>query len=322
MTPARPQVATRRFDAADVDEVLDVLRAALGETPVLRRTPQLWDWKHTDSPFGPSTVLVATVGDRIAGVRAVMRWQLDLPDGSSVACGRMVDTATHPDFQRMGIFRRLTNEVVEEVSAEGIELLFNTPNARSGAGYLSMGWERVGPIGVMVRPSPRVLARLRGGAPGEAPMGSFLRSWSDPAGVASVVGREPLGARTPRTPEYLRWRFSGHPGARYAALAVGGSAAVVRPNVRSGRRELVVSELLGPEPRSAARAVGKASSADYLVGWFSPRTPERRAAVGAGLVPVPRVEALTLVARPLVAGGPDVHNPAWWDLAMGDLELL
>lgn len=325
MTISGSPVRTRRFEPPDLPEVLDVLRAALGETALLRRTPALFAWKHLDNPFGPSTILLATVGDRIAGVRAVMRWSLTRPDGTTIRCGRMVDTATHPDFQRMGIFRRLTNEVVEEVATEGVELLFNTPNPSSGAGYLSMGWESVGPIGVMVRPG-RGLPRRRGdGDSGLPEVGDFVHSPAIDYAAGDdidVVDRGPLGARTPRTPAYLGWRFRSHPTARYVVVSVAGSAAVARPNFRSGRKELVVSDLIGPAPRPAVAALARASSADYLVAWFSRGTPERRGAIAAGLVPVPRVSALTLVARPLVDLGPGVHDPSWWDLAMGDLELL
>src|SRR5690606_39385473 len=55
----------RSATPADVPEILDVLRAALGEPPGLQRTEALWNWKHVDNPFGPSIVLVAESGGRI-----------------------------------------------------------------------------------------------------------------------------------------------------------------------------------------------------------------------------------------------------------------
>lgn len=41
----------------------------------------------------------------------------------------------------------------------------------------------------------------------------------------------------------------------------------------------------------------------------------------AGLIPVPRMQAMLLVARPLVDMGP-VTDLSAWDLTIGDLELL
>jgi hypothetical protein len=64
------------------------------------------------------------------------------------------------------------------------------------------------------------------------------------------------------------------------------------------------------------------SRAAYLVAWFSQGSPERAQAIRAGMIPVPRVAALNLVARPLSPMGIDVFDLANWDLALSDLELL
>lgn len=304
----------------DLPAVLDVLRASLGETPILQRTPELWAWKHEHNPFGRSLVLVAEVEGRIAGVRALLRWDLRLPGGERLRCLRPVDTATHPDFERRGIFRQLTLAAVEEARQQGFDLIFNTPNAQSGAGYLKMGWQEVGPIGVMLRP----LAR-RGIAPdlNAAPDPSFFfEPPAEPFQPNDGFDRESTGLRTPRSREYLAWRFLAHPFAIYRAITDGDSVAVVRPNLRNGRKEVVVSDLLHHPRSQLLRKVARRSRARYLAGWFSPGSPERRAAIGGGMWPVPGKRALTLVAHPLRALPLDVVNPASWDLALSDLELL
>ena len=63
-------ITTRILDDSDVPPVLDLLRAALGEPPLLRRTPELFAWKHFDNPFGRSMALLAEADDRIVGLRA------------------------------------------------------------------------------------------------------------------------------------------------------------------------------------------------------------------------------------------------------------
>ncbi len=308
--------SVRRFRDDDLPEVLTVLRAALGEPPGLRRTLELFRWKHLENPFGRSIMLVAELDGRIAGFRAFMRWQLASPAGVTLECGRAVDTSTHPDFQRRGVFRALTEAGLEEAGREGIDLIFNTPNARSGAGYLTMGWHEVGSIGVMLRPR---LGALR----------SRNRQWSshedagpDPASFASVLSRPSSGLRTPRTGSYLTWRFASHPTARYVTAEHADGAAIGRLSIRYGRRELVISEMGGSEGPRAVAAMIRRHAPDYAVGWFSPGSPERRSAVRAGLVPIPRVAAMTLVARPVRTVSVDTTSPENWDLALGDLELL
>jgi len=308
--PARPE---------DVDAILEVLGAALGETALLKRTPELWAWKHVINPFGPSIVLLAWFGDRIAGVRAFMRWDLFTTQGHRVRCVRPVDTATHPDFERRGVFKTLTLEAVGQARETGIDLIFNTPNPRSGAGYLSMGWHRVGAIGVLARPR----------------FGRTLRPDKDNAPALEIVApgttgflpiqkhdRPPRGLRTARTEAYQTWRFASHPTVRYGTVPDGDGAAVVRVGVRSGRTELVLSDLLGGAGRTAVSRVGAINRASYLAGFFSKGSPERSAAIRGGMLPVPGLKTLQLVALPLTDLDMDAFDLRSWDIATSDLELL
>ena len=312
-------ITTRELEEGDVVSVLDLLRASLGEPPLLRRTPELFAWKHFDNPFGRSIAVLAEADDRIVGLRAFMRWDLLTMQGSTIRCVRAVDTATHPEYQRRGIFRRLTEEALELAVAKDVDLVFNTPNEKSGAGYLSMGWKEVGTIGAMARPSPRLMTDRRPGPVTEPER--FLVD-PKPALPLAVADRTPRGLRTPRTDAYLRWRFGSHPSARYFRVDSGDATAVVRPNVRRERRELVVADVFGPRPAAAIRAAVRRSRAGYVAAWFSPGSPERAAAVRSGLVPVPGVTALTLMAKPLRELEVDVTSMASWDLAISDLELL
>lgn len=311
-------IRIREFEENDLGQVLDVLRASLGESALLRRTPELFSWKHIRNPFGRSIILLATSGDRIAGVRAFMRWELKTPDGETIRCVRAVDTATHPDFHRQGIFSRLTKEAVERAYNDDVDLIFNTPNPKSGAGYLKMGWSSVGDIGIMMRPTPRMVRRRPTAEPPDP--AEFLAS-PRPFDATMPADRPAQGLRTPRTPEYYMWRFQQHPTARYFQVGHAGGTAVLRPNVRNGRRELVISELTGSSLRATASKVATASRADYLAGWWS-NGPERSAARRAGLFAVPRAVALTLVARPLRDIPVTADQLSSWDLALSDLELL
>lgn len=311
-------LTTRPLVADDVDEVLEVMRAALGETALLERTHELFSWKHFDNPFGESIAMVATAGDRIVGLRTFMRWRLRTPGGDMLDCVRAVDTATHPEFHRRGIFRRLTEEAVEVATAQGVHLIFNTPNPKSGSGYLSMGWEEVGEIGVLARPTRRFLGALR-------PRPDRVVTIDAPPAkewTRAPLDRPARGLRTPRTEAYLTWRYVAHPTARYHVVQSGPALGIVRPNVRKGRSELLISDLFGRKRHKAiSRAVG-ASRASYVAASFTSGSPERAACRRAGLMPVPRYAALTLVARPLQDLDIDVTSLTSWDLALGDLELL
>jgi GNAT superfamily N-acetyltransferase len=313
------EITTRPATEQDTGPILDVLLAALGETPLLKRTPEQWSWKHELNPFGPSIVLVATSGDRMAGVRALMRWQLIGPGGVTLECVRPVDTATHPDFERRGIFRRLTMEALEVARDMGVDLVFNTPNPKSGAGYLSMGWKEVGGIGVLARPRPgRALEPVAGSVPDLSAIVPVATDFMP----LDLTDRPPRGLRTPRTADYQTWRFARHPTVRYGTIGGASGAALVRGGVRGRRVELVLSDLLGtagsPEVRKAARS----NRARYMAGFFSKGSPERRSAVAGGMIPVPGMQTLSLVALPLTSVDIDVFDLGCWDIATSDLELL
>lgn len=303
----------------DIPQILDVLKAALGETPMLRRTPELWDWKHARNPFGRSLVLVAMAGSRIAGVRAMMRWELTTPEGGVLRCLRPVDTATHPDFARRGVFRELTMSAIELARSEKVDLVFNTPNARSGPGYLAMGWSEVGDIGVMARVR---IGPVVGTHEGEPPNVFDLARGAGPFRTVAEASRRPAGLRTVRSEGYQAWRFGAHPTVPYGSVPDERGAAVLRAGVRRGRPELVLSDLLGGAGRSAIRAAARMNRARYIAGYFSPGSPERAASFAGGMIPVPRTTGLRLVALPLTDLDIDVFNLSSWDVSTSDFELL
>lgn len=304
---------------ADLPNVLDTLRASLGESALLQWTAEQWHWKHTLNPFGRSIVVLAVAGNRIAGVRPLMRWRLATPHSGELSCVRAVDTAVHPQFQRRGLFRDLNEAALEMAGAEGVDLVFNTPNSQSRPGYLKQGWQDVGSIGVMIRPSLRIVT-TRSGAD-QQDMNDVLPQAELAIGV-NAVDRAPLGLRTVRSEDYWRWRFEQHPTATYFRVDRAGTTAILRANRRNGRDELIVSELIGGGGRAAISLAAKRSQASYLVAWFSQKSPERRQAIRAGMIPIPRVTALNLVARPVSSLPIDVFDLANWDLALSDLELL
>ena len=131
-------------------EIVDLLNLCLGRKLTGERDAAYWAWKHELNPFGRSVLLLAEVDGQLVGVRAFMRWQLTA-NGHVMHAAKPVDTVTHPDYQRRGIFKRLTTEACEVARRDGIGLLFNTPNGNSLPGYLKLGWQRVTELPLRVR---------------------------------------------------------------------------------------------------------------------------------------------------------------------------
>ena len=313
------EIRCRLYRQDDEDEVLQLVRASLGATEVLPQTSETWRWKHFENPFGESLMVVAELDSRIAGVRPYLRWHLLTTEGRRLEALRAVDTATHPEFRRRGVFRAMTTEANRLAQEANFDLVFNTPNDASRPGYLSMGWVTVG--------KPRLHARLRRpwaffrrGVSGQVPSPDAVLehavAWT---AREEFMDREPLGLRTERTPAYMHWRFARHPTVPYLA-PVGTSSVVVRPNIRNGRTEIVVSELLRAEQDELISLI-QTNRADYLVASFRPGSPEERLIRNRRFFPVPRL-GLTLVTLPLSSRASSATEMASWDLSLGDLELM
>jgi hypothetical protein len=256
---------------------------------------------------------------------------------------RAVDTATHPEAQGRGVFSALTAEALSEMRGE-IDLVFNTPNERSGPGYLKMGWRRVGraPVRLRVRRPIRFLAgvsSLRGapalaGAPPEVEAEPAAAALADAESVSSLLrsARERDGRlRTDVDPSYLRWRYAAPPGLRYHAVRDerGGELrgmAIFRVRPRGPLWESAVAEVIVPPGDRAAaarllRAVGRAAPADHLTALFPAGGAAARAGRWLGFLPSP--VGPTLVVNPLRKGlEPDPTMAGSWAVSLGDLEVF
>jgi GNAT superfamily N-acetyltransferase len=324
-------VSTRRASSEDFPAILELAREALGWSDA---DASFLEWKHRANAFGESPMWVAEADGRIVGFRAFLRWELTAPDGTPLRAVRAVDTATDPAYQGRGIFTRLTLDALEEMRAEGVVLVFNTPNTKSLPGYLKMGWHQVGRLPVVVRPNrwrfPLVLATARRaaeraavatdvGAPASVALGPVHADE-----IAPVLARVPRtgGLRTRHTPASLAWRF-GDPGLGYRLVHDGAlerGFAVFRLRRRGSAVEAVVCEVVVPGgERAVAEALLRlvaASDADYLIRLGSDGVTAR------GFVRLPHMGPV-LVSRPLGAEGEwSVPALPGWSLTMGDVELL
>jgi GNAT superfamily N-acetyltransferase len=320
---------TRPATVGDQPAVLALLQASLGWVPD-DAYERFFAWKHRQSPFGPSPAWVAADGERIVGFRTFMRWEFER-DGMPVRAVRAVDTATHPDYQGRGVFTALTRSALDDLRADGVAFVFNTPNEKSRPGYLKMGWRLVGRLPVAARPrSPLSLLRV-------ARARTAADKWSAETG-AGVPAAEALGDReavsrwlkgsgaapagvlqTKRTPEYLAWRYGFEP-LRYRALTVGDGDGLVIFRLRRRGEALeaaVCEELLPPDSRlrpAALREVVRSTGADHavLVGAARP---------AHGLLPVPG-QGPTLVWRAVGADEAEFPGLDRWTLNLGDVELF
>lgn len=256
------------------EEVVDLLHKVMAGSEEHWETLDLWQWKHTNNPFGQSLVLIAEAEDgRIAGLRTFMRWRFRSSE-KILNAHRPVDTATHPDFRRRGIFSKLTIEALEHSRQSGTDIIFNTPNSMSVSGYIKMGWSQVGVAtpALKVRSYPRFALRM---ASGFARRGLRISTPPQPRSVivpdafqpgtvitddftdliAQHSVHENHRLRTDSSVAYLKWRYAENPLYDYAVIAERQagtltSACIVRMAPTANVKTLVFEEFLLSEPRT------------------------------------------------------------------------
>jgi len=316
---SKGELTIRRADQADLPAAMAVAAKALGWKPD-EPNDAFFRWKHLDNPAGRSPMWVAVDGNQVCGFRAMLRWNFNGPD-RSLSAVRAVDTATDPDYQRLGIFKKLTLSAIDELTSNGTDFVFNTPNDKSRPGYLKMGWTDAGRLPVRFTPtSPRSFPRL-------ARAHTAADKWSEPttAGVSiascssdltELAGSLPTpdGLSTLRHSDHLAWRYGFEP-LHYRVIQTNDAAAIVRVRRRGAAREAVLAEVLSPDTRATSRLVRQIRRElrpDYLITLDSAPHPSRWWPTLPGVGP-------HLALRPLAGPPPEPHE---LNFSLGDIELF
>ncbi|NMM48038.1 GNAT family N-acetyltransferase [Marinigracilibium pacificum] len=238
---------------SDIPQIIELLKLSLGEG-LMPKSEKYWQWKHVDNPFGESPVLLAFEGEELVGVRAFMRWRWT--NGiETIEAIRAVDTATHPDHQGKGIFKKLTLAALDHCKEMGINMVYNTPNEQSKPGYIKMGWKEVGklPIGIRIlSPIKMFINYLKNKnvtgsgyelieKENEALVNTI--DHADPGQYLGTTGYLPGIWRTDYSIDYIKWRYARVPVAKYFSIVDHGLYINYRIKENRWGRELRICDI-------------------------------------------------------------------------------
>ena len=307
---ADDELIVRRTTPDDVDAIVELAGRSLGWVGD-QRDRAFFRWKHFENPFGESPGWAVFHDDRMVAFRTLLRWELR-SGALTLRLVRAVDTATDPEFQGRGLFRRLTMQAVDELSAEGVDAVFNTPNDQSRPGYLKMGWSVLGRPTLMVRPaSVRAASRMaRSRVPAD--------KWSIPVPIGEPVGavldelagRPVDGWSTECSRQYLSWRYGFEP-LHYRVIEVRGGHAVFRVRRRGALDEVALVEWLSPLADPGAVGALVRHAGDYVVAIGRP--------IRHGFVPLVR-QGPIVTWRPLATAA--IPSLSQIQFSLGDIELF
>ncbi len=104
---------------------------------------EYFKWKYFDNPAGDVIAYVALHGGQVIAIAGIIpEWYWD--NGEKVKIYQAIDTMTHPDFRRAGLFAKLAMMCYNEIANENyIIVAFPVPASYSGF-VQKLGWEVVG----------------------------------------------------------------------------------------------------------------------------------------------------------------------------------
>jgi len=308
----------RKASEIDIPKIIELLKISLGET-LIPKSEAFWKWKHLDSPFGKSPVLLAEENGQLIGVRAFLKWEYSENGKFHRAC-RAVDTATHPDHQGKGVFKNLTLSLIDELREDGVALIFNTPNSKSTPGYIKMGWEKWGKLPLKLNFHFKKSKKPE----------SEKADWEQVSSLIDEIARTQLTSpkiQTRLVPGYLRWRYRDNPLFPYHYLSDGENYLLIY-RIKEGKmgREFRICDFfnVGIIPRESQKELRrllnqriKASGSRF--SSFSGLTYPDQKVLDMGSLPVLNIGPLVTL-RKIQEDISPMEMP--WGWSLGDLEVF
>lgn len=250
----RDAVQVRPVEAGDAPALVELFEACFDT----RLSAEYFAWKYYRNPAGEAIGFVADTGERLAAFYGVIPepW---IVGGGDATVWQSMDTMTHPEFQRRGLFVRLAECTYEEVRhrTERCDLV-GIPGPTSLPGFVGrLGWAKVHEFDILAVPA------------------FIVRAWperGDRRVKVELIGRPDTrihsvleAASKPEAPSWPRldgkffdWRVFGHSPKRFrVALA------------SLGDRPIALCVYTGNSPR-ATQISYLAARDDETQGWLPP----------------------------------------------------
>lgn len=334
-----------------VHEDLEEIRRLFSVVWGYNRPLDFDQWRYFNGPEGPCPALLALDGRKVIGFYTGLPTRMRL--GPEVISGiQSMDTLTHPDYQRQGIFITLAEACYALAKGRGFEMIYGFPNANSYPGFVNrLNFDHCGDFGDWVRPiRPSGYLRLppalhkaanitalawpkgtsRGfdiqiGKPDQTALDLLLANWC----------KEPSLCCIERTTDWLNWRYCPEAAHDYEWVTASRAGRVVAAGVwgvrnsswdqnGDGRAHLV--ELLGTDPAAVTAVLSRIIDRAWLRNAWIIETITNVQSVTAALRRAGFVRhrmapfiVLSLTARML---GGSIHDHNSWRIMGGDIDTL
>lgn len=204
-----------------------------------------WQWEFANNPAGTKSIQLAVSKDgEIVGQYAVTHRNMWI-NNNVLNVALSLDTMTHVDFRKQGVFTRLALDLYNRLEQQNIPLVYGFPNINSIYGFENkLKWQILGTTPVMVRPIKfekifrlseslmkkswaKYMARFIS-ADWNVPIYKLLKkcSWSEIYKFDARIDmlwqqiRSEFQIAVDRNAQYLNWRYVDKPDSNYIKIAL------------------------------------------------------------------------------------------------------
>jgi hypothetical protein len=222
------------------------------------------------------------------------------------------DSATHPDFQGQGLFRKCVTSL--EDSLPPGTLIFGFPNSNSMPGFKKMGWLNLGEIDLYFSP------QLPGGKKSISIRRVEMESFTSPGSFTNGIVK---------SDSYLNWRYSHHRGA-YNLHKISDKdfsfTTITRDILIMGKKITMILEVMSDQKMFSGVHLRKICEEQGTVGLLV--APEMFTGIQLGKSGFFRVPKFLVSRRIHLAGkmtgevGSSLPIPNSWQLSLGDFDAI
>ena len=337
----------RNFSEADAQNLVKFVTECFGWWGLeSAKAEAYFRWKYFRNPFGNSFLgLVCDEAEQILGFEGLVRWKL-LFDENEISCVIGTDMLTHPNYRGRGVMSALVSYLNGEAQRAGIQLRLSPLHFPIESHMLQkIGLRQVRNCVVnhvqVHNYVPVLMSLLKSRLPKSTSRrlvdddfikeAMSVQTLLSHDGFANLLKRDRQRCSrdrltTPRSMEYVKWRYCENPAATYYAAAVEqgyslAAAAVFRPICYRGIKIIQLRELFVDRDDAVSTLLEelvRATDADCIHGVWSTGSEKDQILRRLGFVPTfGRTHLLVKILNPGMMGTP--FRPGGWDFNTSDV---
>jgi len=331
------------------------------ETYVSEDWMKWWHWKYQENPAGKARIWLADHSGKIVGQYAIVPVAMKI-GCENVVCAQSVDTMTHPDYRRQGMFETLAKAVYAEAEKEDTHIVYGFPNQFSYSGFLNnLNWFDIAPARIIFKPlswqnalkaeiKNRVLLKISAIGGNLADIMFFRPKKSPVIEGLSITQTSRFDERVNhlwarvsgqhrimviRDNNYLNWRYVTAPGLEYTVYLAEKNGEilgyiVLRTLQREYRKVVAVLDILADSEQIAQSLVSQAiehckqEKADLIYCNIIANKTYIQAFKNNGFISVPFVKGAPFCAH---SSSPDISKDFLkdaknWFIQIGDSDIV